>query len=141
MLAGSVPLQAALQPVRVYLTNEDLSADKMVIVNRMIGHYGAIYTGNSLQPDYDAPILFVSGPPGAGKTHMVKLLVDISGIMKVGDVVRGAYMGIAGVNVGGSSLCSLMDIPIGQSGKEQLLRPWQTEKLDDFKRMYDMSKG
>ena len=112
----------------------------MVIVNRMIGHYGAIYTRDSLQPDYDAPNLFVSGPPGAGKTHMVKSLVDISDIMKVGDVVRGAYMGIAGVNVGGSSLCSLMDIPIGQSGKEQLLRPWRAEKLDDFKRMYDVRK-
>ena len=103
MLAGSVPLQAALQPVRVYLTNKDLSADKMVIVNRMIRHYGAIYTGDSLQPNYHAPILFVSGPPGAGKTHMMKSLVDISDIMKVGDVVRGAYMGIAGVNVGKSS--------------------------------------
>ena len=140
MHAGSVPLQVALQPVRVYLTDERLSADKMVIVNRMISHYSAIYTRDSLQPGYDAPILFVSGPPGAGKTHMVKALVDISNIMNVGDVVRGAYMGIAGVNVGGSSLCSLMDIPVGQSGKEQLLRPWKTENLDDFKRMYDVRR-
>ena len=129
-----------MQPVRRYLTDQDLSEDKRVIVNRMIDHYSAIHTKASLEPVYDAPFLFVSGPPGTGKTHMVKALVDISDILKVGDVVRGSYMGIAGVNVGGSSLCSLVDIPTGQCGKEQLIRPWKTDKLDDFKKMYDMRR-
>ena len=118
-----------------YLKEKDFSDNKKVIVDRMIYHCGAMYTGKSLQCDYSAPFLFVSGPPGVGKTHMVKALVDISKILNVGDVVRGAYMGITGVNVRGSSLCSLMDIPTDQSGKEKLIRPWRLEKLDDFKRM------
>ena len=102
-----------MQPVRRYITEQDLLEKKIVIVNRMIDHYSAIYTGCSLKTDNGAPFLFVSGLPGADKTHMVKALVDISDIMKVGDVVGGTYMGITAVNVGGSSLCSLMDIPTG----------------------------
>ena len=131
--------EEVMRVVDSFLQDQQLSPDKMVAVNIMMEHYKIIYRGldNHL---YKPPVIIITGGPGTGKSYLVKVFRGISDIMKVGEQVRAAYFGIAAVNIDGSSLCSLMDIPTdfkGASKKE--MRPWHPDKLKEFKRRYDVS--
>ena len=127
-------------PVQLYIAEQQLSSDKDLVVSTMLEHFKAIYNGDANDPSYKAPYLTITGEPGAGKTHLMKTLRKISDMLEVGEQLRAAFMGIAGVNVDGSSLCSFLDMPINESGKLQRIRPWNKDKLHEFKLMHDVDR-
>ena len=127
-------------PVQLYIAGQRLSSDKDVVVSTMLEHFKAIYNGDANGPSYEAPYLTITGEPGAGKTHLMKTLRKISDMLEVGEQLRAAFMGIAGVNVDGQSLCSFLDMPINESGKLQRIRPWNKDKLHEFKLMHDVDR-
>ena len=51
------------------------------------------------------------GGPGNGKSKLIESLDGVSLLMRAGTQVKTAFLGVAAVNIGGSSLCSLFDIP------------------------------
>ena len=75
-----------------------------------------------------------------GKSHLVKVLQRVSEIMGVGEQLRASYLGIAGVNIGGSSICSLLDIDTSKSPNIQRIRKWKRDKLMDFKMEHNVDR-
>ena len=136
------PLADIMLKVDSFLVKQGLSGDKMVAVNLMKEHYKALYDGSGDSPQYDAPFTIITGGPGTGKSYLVDVFRGMSDTMKLGEQVRAAYFGIAAVNIGGSSLCSFMDIPTDEktSIAEKRMRPWNPEKLKEFKRRFDVTK-
>jgi hypothetical protein len=130
--------------VDAYVKEEDLSSDKTPVIEVMRDHYRAIRNGRSQDDRYDAPILLVCGGPGNGKSKLVETLDGISSLMKVGAQVKTAYLGVAAVNIGGSSLMSLFDIPTerrkcGVDFKKMIL-PWSDQKKRKFMQTYDINE-
>ena len=93
-----------------YIESQDLSQDKMNAVNTMRSHCEVIVHGRD-DSEYEAPFLLITGGPGVGKSYLVKVINEVAKMMNAGEQVRGAYLGIMAVNIGDSSLCSLLDIP------------------------------
>ena len=122
-----------------YIEQTGLSDDKMKGVSIMRSHFEAMYRG--VTDDYVAPILLITGGPGVGKSYLVDVFDGISKIMKVGDQLRMALFGIAAVNINGSSLCSMMDIPITMKNEaDSRVTEWNANKLEAFKKMYDVER-
>ena len=131
--------------VETYLKDEDLSSDKTPVVDVMREHYRAVREGRSQATRYNAPLLLVCGGPGNGKSKLIETLDGVASLMGAGTQVKSAYLGVAAVNIGGSSLCSLFDIPTerresgGVDFKKSIL-PWSDEKKRKFRKMYDINK-
>jgi hypothetical protein len=132
--------------VEACLEKEDLSSDKTPVINEIRQYFRAICDGSSKDKKYNAPLLLVCGGPGNGKSKLVKTVDGISHLMGVGTQVKTAYLGVAAVNIGGSSLCSLFDIPTerrkGKDGVDfkKIILPWSDEKKRKFMKMYDIDK-
>ena len=130
--------------VETYLKDEDLSSDKTPVIEVMREHYRAVHEGRSQAAGYNAPLLLVCGGPGNGKSKLVESLDGISSLMNVGAQVKTAYLGVAAVNIGGSSLMSLFDIPTerrkGGGDFKKMILPWSDEKKRKFMQTYDINK-
>ena len=132
--------------VNDYLEEEDLSSDKTPVIEEIREHYRAIREGRHQEKSYNAPLLLVCGGPGNGKSKVVKTVDGITILMDVGTQVKTAYLGVAAVNIGGSSICSLFDIPTewrkGKGGVDfkKIILPWSDEKKRKFTKMYDIDK-
>ena len=51
--------------------------------------------------------------------------------------IRAAWMGIAAINIGGSTLCTLFDIPTNPTKD---IKPWNANHLEEFKRKFNIDK-
>jgi hypothetical protein len=129
-----------------YLKQQKLSADKDHAVSILRDHFTAMYEGRAEDSDYRAPFLMVCGGPGNGKSTLVETFDGMSLRMHVGKLVKTAFVGGAAVNIGGSSLLGLFDIPIIEKGKGEptsvlnRIRPWSESKRKKFKLRYDLDK-
>ena len=132
--------------VDTYLEEEDLSSDKTPVINEIRQHFRSVCDGSSKDKKYNAPLLLVCGGPGNGKSKLVKTVDGISSLMNVGTQVKTSYLGVAAVNIGGSTLCSLFDIPTerrkGKDGVDfkKIILPWSDKKKRKFTKMYDIDK-
>ena len=121
--------------VREYLKSQDLSSDKNVVVDLACDHFEAIRSGDAESPDYIAPLLFVSGKPGNGKSKIIQALDGVVDIMKVGSQMKCAYMGSAAVNIGGSTFIKSWSVPIFKKGDKLKIGTWNPNKLQALKRI------
>ena len=119
------------------IESQKLSSDKDVAVNIVRGHFDAIRTGRAKDPDYDAPLLFISGGPGNGKSKLVETFDGMASAMKVGKQMKCAYMGSAAVNIGGCTILKSWDIPIFDDGDRKEFGTWNPNKLLALKRIFD----
>jgi len=125
-----------------YLKDQKLSADKLPVINAMIEHYKAIYEGRDMDKSYDPPLLLVCGGPGNGKSKLVETFDGITSLMKTGTQINTAYLGVAAVNIGGTSLCTLLNIPTDRDPRmnatKHTIVPWSKEKKQQFRKQYDV---
>ena len=84
----------------------------MLAINLMREHSQSIYEGTANDGNYVTTVLFVTGKPDVGKSTLVTALDEMSDIMQVGKLLKTAFLGISAVAIGGSSLCSSLDVPI-----------------------------
>ena len=135
-----------VRSVDEYLKGQNLSSDKDHAVSILRDHFTAIYEGRAEDSDYIAPFLMVCGGPGNGKSTLVETFDGMSSCMNVGKLVKTAFVGGAAVNIGGSSLLGLFDIPIIEKGKGEpasvlkRIRPWSDAKRKKFKLRYDLDR-
>jgi len=123
--------------VRDYIKSCKLSQDKNIAVELAYEHFKAIRTGEAERPDYEAPLLFVSGGPGCGKSTLIEALDGVVEIMKVGSQMKCAYMGSAAVNIGGSTFIRSWSVPIFSKGAKKRIGTWNPDKLRALKRRFD----
>jgi len=128
-----------------YLKEQDLSSDKDRAVSILRDHFTAIYEGRSKDKDYVAPFLLVCGGPGNGKSKLVETFDGMSSRMDVGQLVKTAFVGGAAVNIGGSSLIGLFDIPVidkdeGGVHMRTRITPWSDKKRTRFLQRYDLER-
>ena len=134
------------QKVDRYLAEQDLSDDKAQAVQILRDHFTAMHEGRSEADDYEAPYLMVCGGPGNGKSKLVETIDGMSTCMNVGRLVKTAFVGGAAVNINGSSLIGLFDIPVIEKGdgsdqsKYNVIKPWSDEKRKAFKKKYALEK-
>ena len=124
--------------VEDYIKSQDLSADKDSVVQLAHDHFKAIRSGRADETDYKAPLLFVSGKPGNGKSKIIESLDGIVEIMKVGEQMKNAFMGSAAVNIRGTTLLKSWNIPVfsKNKGPEDKIRPWNPDELFALKRRF-----
>ena len=129
-----------------YLKIQKLSSDKNQAVSILRDHFTAMYEGRAEDRGYCAPFLMVCGGPGNGKSTLVETFDGMSSCMNVGKLVKTAFVGGAAVNIGGSSLLGLFDIPIIEKGKGETtsvlnrIKPWSDAKRKKFKLRYDLDR-
>ena len=127
-----------------YLKEQSLSSDKDRAVSILRDHFTAIYEGRSQSKDYVAPFLLVCGGPGNGKSKLVETFDGMSSRMDVGRLVKTAFVGGAAVNIDGSSLIDLFDIPIIDKdegeGQMKRIKPWSDKKRKRFLQRYDLKR-
>ena len=125
-----------------YLAKQQLSDDKMLAVGSMRDHLEAVDEGRFLDEKYHPPFLLICGGPGNGKSKLVETLDGMADAIRVGKPVKSAFLGIAAVNIAGSSLCDIFDIPTEFKGASSMDRimPWGDRKLQRFKLKYDIEK-
>ena len=86
-------------------------------------------------------MLLVTGGPGVGKSFLVDVFDEVSKIIGVGEQLRMALYGVAAVNIDGTSLLALMDIPTDfNKNNQQRVKDWKQEKLQEFKKKYDLDR-
>ena len=125
------------EKVDKFIESQKLSSDKDVAVDIVRGHFDAIRTGRAEASDYDAPLLFISGGPGNGKSKLVETFDGMASAMKVGKQMKCAYMGSAAVNIGGCTILKSWDIPIFNDGDRKEFGTWDPGKLLALKRVFD----
>jgi len=127
-----------------YLKEQSLSSDKDRAVSILRDHFTAIYEGRSQSKDYVAPFLLVCGGPGNGKSKLVETFDGMSSRMDVGRQVKTAFVGGAAVNIDGSSLIDLFDIPVIDKdegeGQMKRIKPWSDKKRKRFLQRYDLKR-
>jgi hypothetical protein len=132
--------------VNAYLEDEDLSSDKTPVIQVVREHYRAVCDGRSQDKRYNAPLLLVCGGPGNGKSKLVETLDGVASLMNAGMQVKTAFLGVAAVNIGGSTMCSLFDIPTERRNRKggvdikKVILPWSDEKKKKFIKKYDINK-
>lgn len=138
------PEQVMEKRVDEYLVKQDLSMDKAPVINAMREHFRALYDGRALEKDYNPPLLLVCGGPGNGKSELVKTFDGMTNLMGVGEQVKTAYLGVAAVNIGGTALCTLLNIPTDRDPRKRdnqnTIVPWSTDRKQKFKRLYDVDR-
>ena len=140
-----VPRLIARQ-VDKYLKKQDLSTDKDQAVQILRDHFTAMHEGRSEVDDYEAPYLLICGGPGNGKSKLVETFDGMSKCMDVGSLVKTAFVGGAAVNINGSSLLGLFDIPVIDKGdgteetKKKRIIPWSSDKRRRFLDRYDLDR-
>ncbi|OJA07958.1 hypothetical protein AZE42_05930 [Rhizopogon vesiculosus] len=65
--------------------------------------------------------IFFTGPAGTGKSVLLRAIIDMLRVKFGGEVAITAPTGIAGVNIGGSTIYSWAGIRLGKEGVQQLL--------------------
>ena len=127
------------EKISEYVSTQNLSKDKSQAVDVVATHLVAMSDGRSEEKKYNAPFMLVTGGPGNGKSKLVETFDGMSEASGVGNTVKCAYIGIAAVNIGGSSLCDLFDIPLEFEGDGvKHYRPWKDSKLQRFTTKYDI---
>jgi len=58
----------------------------------------------------DAPMLLVTGDPGAGKSYLSNTISQMSQLTKVGTVAATSYNVIVAVNVDGGTACTMFSL-------------------------------
>ena len=125
--------------IKEFLEKNVLSHDKSLAVSIMVEHFKMLING--AQDNYVAPVLLVTGGPGVGKSFLVDVLDGVSKIMNAGQQLRMALYGVAAINIDGTSMHALMDIPIEfNKSNQQRIKPWNKDKLRNFKRLYDLDR-
>ena len=105
-----------------------------------------MHEGRSEADDYEAPYLLICGGPGNGKSKLVETFDGMSKCMDVGRLVKSAFVGGAAVNIDGSSLIDLFDIPVFDSGdsieesKKKRIISWNDDKRRKFIDRYPLDK-
>ena len=116
-----------------YIKRQKLSSDKDVPVNIMREHCKAMYEGRAEDDDYKAPFLLICGKPGNGKSKLVETFDGVTERMNSGVNVKCAYMGSAAVNINGTTLLKLWDIPVFKDKQTKDFGPWNPQKLQRLK--------
>ena len=125
--------------VKSFLEKNKLSNDKSLAISVLVEHFKML--NNGAQDDYNAPVLVITGGPGVGKSFLVDVLDGVSKIMNAGQQLRMALYGVAAINIDGTSMHALMDIPIEfNKSNQQKIKPWNEDKLRNFKRLYDLDR-
>ena len=120
-----------------YLEKQDLSKDKDQAVKLLRDHFTAMHEGRAEDYDYKAPYMLICGGPGNGKSKLVETFDGISSRMGVGKIVKTAFVGGAAVNIDGSSLIGLFDIPvIDKDGTEDIKKSRITSWNEDKRRAF-----
>jgi hypothetical protein len=108
----------------------------------MCNHFLYIGSGYSLQKEYKAPNLLITGPPGCGKSWLVRCIDELAALMDLGKPIKTTFMGIAAINIGGYTMNSFLDVPLETNqgtGNSRKFKPWDPDRLQQFKQMYDIT--
>ena len=124
--------------IEAFLVSMQLSEDKALAMSVMKDHFYTLAQG--VPDDYVAPILLITGGPGVGKSFLVDAFDGVAKIIDAGDQLRMALFGSAAVNIDGSSLMALMDIPRENKSGQQKVKPWDDKKLMKLKRLFDLNR-
>jgi len=120
------------------IADKNLSTDKLTAVRIMYHHFKQVLFRRN-DPGNKPPILLITGPPGTGKSWLVNFLTEIALLIGLCAPIKTAFMGIAAINIGGSTICTLLDIPINLSRQyKNEIVPWNTSRLEEFKSQFDL---
>jgi len=125
--------------VEAFIKSKNLSQDKLNAVQTMYRHFKDVLYSDEVK---DPPNLLIVGAPGTGKSWLVDIISEIATIyVGLQDPIKSAFMGIAAINIGGSTINSLFDIPINLSRQyKNETKPWNSDLLEEFKRKYNLDK-
>ena len=116
------------------LDSLSLSSDKEKIMNVICNYLCSLSTSKHFKDAApDAPILLVTGGPGVGKSYVVQAISMISKKIVSGIIQTAAYMGIAAVNIKGSTINSLFRVRFNDtadSGDTDEKHPETVDALD-----------
>ena len=127
----NIPLEERYQKL---IEEKKMSQDKLLIMKEMFGHFKNVLDGSA---EYKTePILLVTGTPGTGKIFLLQTLTELAEILDLEPPIKLAYMGIAAINIGGSTLCTFLDIPteMNKVPSDRIIH-WNTDKLEAFKKV------
>jgi len=95
-----------------YLNGRELSIGQRRVIDRFREYFERIGTVRQrLHTEVDAPMLLMTGDPGAGKSYVIETLVELAYLMEAGHAQTTSFNGIAAVNIDGTTLCRLLSIP------------------------------
>ena len=84
--------------------NEEQTAIVNAMATYLVDREVAIHNHMSMP---EIPIILVTGTAGTGKSHVTDTIQDLAEFIGAGHVAPMSYNGIAAVNIGGLTLCSL----------------------------------
>ena len=121
------------QKLRAFFAQQHVSDDKLLPLNIMFEHFTDVLSGMTERKT--PPFLLIVGAPGTGKSWLVKIIVEMAEAMDLDTPIWSAWMGIASINIGRSTLCSLWDIPCDLQGQASNgIKPWNVDRLEALKK-------
>ncbi|KAL7530754.1 hypothetical protein ACHAXR_003654 [Thalassiosira sp. AJA248-18] len=122
-----------------FVDEKHVSEDKVYTLKVTYDHFNNVLDGSA--EEKESPFLLVTGAPGTGKSWLVRVIVEMAYLMGLESPIRSAWMGIAAINIGGSTICSFWDIPfIHEDSLTGTIKPWNPDRLEAFKRKYDLDR-
>ena len=127
---------------RQLIASKHLSQDKLCLIDTVLEHFPSIRNESNTESKKQlGPNLLVTGAPGTGKSWLIDLITELAELMELEKPIKTAFMGIAAININGYTMNSFLDIPVEMnegSGTSKHIKPWNQDKLEQFKQMYDM---
>ena len=126
-------VQDDIRSATEYLDSRALSTGQRRVIDRIREYFDRIGTvGQRLQSQTDAPLLLIAGDPGAGKSYVIETLLELAYLMEVGHAQTTSFKGIAAVNIDGTTLCSLLSIPVFTSTETDFAKSNDSLKGDQL---------
>ena len=117
------------EKIHTFIQNKHLSQDKLIIVNTMFEHFNNVLDGSSKEKE--APILLVTGAPGTGKSWLIDVIDEMARVMDLDPPIKTAFMGIAAINIGGSTINTFLNIPNELSSiPSNRVMHWNADRLE-----------
>jgi hypothetical protein len=109
---------------------DTLNTEQRIIFDLYIGHYKAFLRGDNPTP----LLLQVDGRGGTGKSHVIRLLSSrLNQLAKAAGqsspIIRATPTGVAANNINGSTLHSLLRLPVSKKGDINTLNAAERSKL------------
>jgi len=123
--------------VQTFLDSKHLSQDKMCAIKPIYKHFKNVRA--EISYDMPAPILLITGPPGTGKSWLIRLIDQLATLIQIDPPIKTTFMGIAAINIGGSTMCTFLDMPTEMNKiPSTRIISWNPDKLADFKAKYNI---